>query len=98
MKNVYHGLKELLMDNFKAFNLVFYAVLFSFFFASGKDMQAREVSANPIKSVADSRFNEDGFLKVDGSPRLIIGLYELPADDDKLIEFDDIREIISIFP
>jgi len=74
------------MNNFKALNLVCYAVFFSLFFTSGKDMQAGEISANPIKSVADSRFNEDGFLKVGGSPRLIIGLYELPSDDGKLIE------------
>ncbi|MCP4640114.1 MAG: hypothetical protein GY851_06765, partial [bacterium] len=34
----------------------------------------------------DSRFSEDGFLKIDGVPRLIIGLYELPQDDAKLAE------------
>jgi hypothetical protein len=30
----------------------------------------------------DSLFNRDGFLLVDGDPRLIIGLYELPRDGD----------------
>lgn len=74
------------MDNSNARNFVFCIVLFSLFFAFGKIVQAREDSANPLKSVADSRFSKDGFLKVGGSPRLIIGLYELPKDDDKLIE------------
>lgn len=34
----------------------------------------------------DSCFNEDGFLKVDGKARLIIGLYELPKDGERLQE------------
>ncbi len=35
---------------------------------------------------ADSRLTADGFLKINGTPRLIIGLYELPKDDEKLAE------------
>jgi len=34
----------------------------------------------------DSCFNKDGFLQIDGAARLIIGLYELPEDDEKLRE------------
>ena len=34
----------------------------------------------------DSYFNQDGFLRIDGNARLIIGLYELPGDDEKLRE------------
>jgi len=74
------------MNNSQARKVLFYAVLFSFFFAFGKDVQARGISANPLKSVADNRFSEEGFLKVGGASRLIIGLYELPKDDNRLIE------------
>jgi len=35
---------------------------------------------------ADNRLTADGFLKINGTPRLIIGLYELPKDDEKLAE------------
>lgn len=35
---------------------------------------------------SDSCFNQDGFLRIDGTARLIIGLYELPQDDEKLRE------------
>ncbi len=34
----------------------------------------------------DSCFNQDGFLHVDGAARLIIGLYELPEDNERLQE------------
>jgi hypothetical protein len=34
----------------------------------------------------DSHLTQSGFLKIDGAPRLIIGLYELPRDDGKLAE------------
>jgi len=34
----------------------------------------------------DHPFSQHGFLKIDGVPRLIIGLYELPKDDAKLTE------------
>ncbi|HCO96321.1 MAG TPA: hypothetical protein DIU00_20680 [Phycisphaerales bacterium] len=74
------------MDNSKIRKILFYAVLFSFFVLFGRDMQAQGISVNPLKSVADSRFSEEGFLKVGGASRLIIGLYELPNDDDRLAE------------
>ncbi|MCL5283070.1 MAG: hypothetical protein M1376_24575 [Planctomycetes bacterium] len=34
----------------------------------------------------EGRFTQNGFLKIDGAPRLILGLYELPRDDGKLAE------------
>ena len=34
----------------------------------------------------DSRLTQNGFLKIDGAPRLMIGLYELPRDEEKLAE------------
>jgi hypothetical protein len=43
-------------------------------------------SATGAGRQADSQFSKDGFLKIDGVPRLIIGLYELPQDDAKLTE------------
>jgi hypothetical protein len=74
------------MDNSETRKVLFYAVLFSFFVLFGSDVQGRRISVNPLKSVADSRFSEEGFLKVGGVSRLIIGLYELPKDDDRLAE------------
>ena len=34
----------------------------------------------------DSHFSQEGFLRIDGAARLIIGLYELPKDDQRLRE------------
>ena len=79
-------LKGLVMDNSNARKVLFYVVLLSFLFVFGRVVQAGRISANPLKSVADGRFSEDGFLKIGGAPRLIIGLYELPTDDDGLVE------------
>jgi hypothetical protein len=39
---------------------------------------------NTVK--ADNRLTQNGFLKIDGTPRLIIGLYELPRGQEKLAE------------
>jgi len=46
-------------------------------------------SATGAGRQANSQFSKDGFLKIDGVPRLIIGLYELPQDDAKLTEIAD---------
>ncbi|MFC1603650.1 hypothetical protein ACFL5F_01360 [Planctomycetota bacterium] len=46
--------------------------------------QATPVGHNNL--LVDSCFNQDGFLRIDGTARLIIGLYELPEDDEKLRE------------
>lgn len=56
-------------------------------FSSG--LQARAVSQSPHNPAADSRFDRHGFLKVSGTARLIIGLYELPKEDEKLKEISE---------
>lgn len=50
------------------------------------NVQAQGISANGSKRVADSRFSPDGFLKVNNTARLIIGLYELPKDNERVRE------------
>ncbi len=52
------------------------------------EMQARPYQ-KPDKPVGDSNFDQQGFLKVNGTARLIIGLYELPTEDEKLKEIAD---------
>ncbi len=66
--------------------LLLWLLLGSIFLA---EMRARAVSQNPGNPAADSRFDRHGFLKVNGSARLIIGLYELPKEDEKLKEIVD---------
>jgi len=39
---------------------------------------------NTVKT--DNRLTQNGFLKINGTPRLMIGLYELPRDEEKLAE------------
>lgn len=68
-------------------------------FSSG--LQARAVSQSPHNPAADSRFDRHGFPRfrgdrpapaqagVSGISRLIIGLYELPKDDEKLKEISE---------
>jgi hypothetical protein len=47
---------------------------------------ARSDSQNASGPAGDSHLNRDGFLKIDGVPRLILGFYELPKEDSKLRE------------
>jgi hypothetical protein len=53
------------------------------------EVRARAVSQNQDNPAADSRFDRHGFLQVGGMSRLIIGLYELPQDDERLKEIAD---------
>lgn len=45
-------------------------------------VSALAVFAGPQSGAAE--FNEDGFLMIDGRPRLVLGMYELPAEDADL--------------
>jgi hypothetical protein len=47
---------------------------------------AEDTSANDRRPAIRSHFDRRRFLKVEGAPRLIIGLYELPKDNVKLKE------------
>ncbi|UCG60046.1 MAG: hypothetical protein JSU70_11095 [Phycisphaerales bacterium] len=57
--------------------------------ASSLVAPAEDASANDPRPGMRSHFDRNGFLKVAGTPRLIIGLYELPKDDAKLREIAD---------
>jgi hypothetical protein len=75
------------MDNAKLPKIVLYSVLT---FIVGVSLHTHLAQATPAAPDAsgssDSCFNQDGFLRIDGTARLIIGLYELPQDDEKLRE------------
>ncbi len=51
-----------------------------------QNTQGREISVESRLPAGDFRFSQDGFLKIDGTARLIIGLYEMPKDDKRLSE------------
>jgi len=74
------------MDNAKLFKVLFYPVLLSFVGLFLRNVQAQGISTNRSKPAGDSPFSKDGFLKINGTARLIIGLYELPKDDERLRE------------
>jgi hypothetical protein len=64
--------------------IVLYLVLT---FTVGFSMRTCSAQSTPNErrnKSTDICFNENGFLNVDGKARLIIGLYELPKDDDRL--------------
>jgi len=61
--------------------VLFYCVLLSLVGVSLHDARAQGASAE-----LDGRFSQEGFLKIDGKARLIIGLYELPKSDEKVEE------------
>jgi hypothetical protein len=42
--------------------------------------------AQPNTVERDNRLTQNGFVKINGTPRLMIGLYELPRDEEKLAE------------
>jgi len=50
------------------------------------ELRGRAIAPNPDNPAADGHFDQHNFLKVNGTARLIIGLYELPKDDEKLKE------------
>ena len=43
-------------------------------------------SIEHVAAAEGPQFNRDGFLMIDGKPRLILGSYEMPADENKLAE------------
>lgn len=49
-------------------------------------LQARYIAGKSPGHAGDSHFNQDGFLKINGTARLVIGLYELPKEDAILKE------------
>ena len=74
------------MDNVKLPRIVLYLVLT---FIAGFSTHTCSAQSNPNEHrnpSVESCFNKDGFLKIDGKARLIIGLYELPKEDEKLRE------------
>jgi hypothetical protein len=74
------------MNNSELTKVLFYPLLLSLISLFPQNTQGRETSAEPRIPAADFRFNQDGFLKVDGTARLIIGMYELPKDNERLSE------------
>lgn len=74
------------MNNAKLSKILFDLLLLSLVSLFLQHVQAQEISANYSKPADDNRFSQDGFLKIDGTARLIIGLYELPKDDERLSE------------
>ncbi|HUU16384.1 MAG TPA: hypothetical protein VMW72_04480 [Sedimentisphaerales bacterium] len=74
------------MDNAKLPKTVLYSVLTFIVGVSLHTSWAQATRAEHSNLSLDSCFNQDGFLRIDGTSRLIIGLYELPEDDEKLQE------------
>jgi len=56
---------------------------------STQQVFAQVAPVNSSTSKANPHLDENGFVRIDGVPRLIIGLYELPGDDAKLKEIAD---------
>ncbi|MFC1633510.1 hypothetical protein ACFL5Z_01600 [Planctomycetota bacterium] len=74
------------MNYVKFFKGLFYSVLLSH---AGLFPQNMLASANYGKPAFDRHFGQNGFLKINGTPRLIIGMYELPKEDERLREMAD---------
>lgn len=51
-----------------------------------QNTQGGEISNELRMPTTDFRFSPEGFLKINGDARLIIGIYELPRDDARLNE------------
>ena len=62
-----------------------FVVSWAFIFGA-TEAPAANPAVNPDKSQAGVHFGADGFVRIDGTPRFVIGLYELPEDDAKLRE------------
>jgi hypothetical protein len=84
-QNMLRLAKDLIMDSARLHMYGLYAVLMLMagVFLHTSRAQAAAGQSDPS---ADSCFNQDGFLRIDGTARLIIGLYELPEDDERLQE------------
>ena len=74
------------MENTKLHKVLFFLVLFSSVYLLSVMAQAQELVTKNPRQTGDSHFNQDGFLKINGTARLIIGLYELPKEETKLRE------------
>jgi hypothetical protein len=74
------------MNSSKLTEVLFYPLLLSLISLFLQNTEGREISADIRIPTADFRFSQDGFLKIDGTARLIIGMYELPKDDERLSE------------
>jgi len=69
------------------YKMVLCSVAFSLFVVMPmQKASATDSATNRNSKQTDGHLNKDGFLKINGIPRLIIGLYELPKDDEKLRE------------
>jgi len=77
------------MDNTKLHKVLFFLVLFSSVCLFSARAQTQKLITKSPKQTGDSHFNQDGFLKIDGAARLIIGLYELPKEESRLREVAD---------
>jgi hypothetical protein len=71
------------MDNVKLSRIVLYLVLM-FIAGFSTHICGAQLIPTDLNPSVDRCFNKDGFLKLDGKARLIIGLYELPEDDERL--------------
>jgi len=74
------------MDNVRLPTKLVYLGLMSIVCVFLHTSWAQTAPAPQSYPLVDSCFNQDGFLRVSGTARLIIGLYELPEDDEKLQE------------
>jgi hypothetical protein len=74
------------MDNIKLHKVLFFLVLFSSVCLLSAMAQAKRLITKSPGQTRYDHFNQDGFLKIEGTARLIIGLYELPKEDVKLRE------------
>jgi len=74
------------MDNTKLHKVLFSLVLSSTACLFSAKAQAQDLVMKSPAHTGDSHFNQDGFLKINGTARLIIGLYELPKEDAILRE------------
>ncbi len=74
------------MNNTKLIQVLFCLLLLSFAGLFLQNTWGREISVESQIPAVGSRYNQYGFLTIDGTARLIIGMYELPEDDERLSE------------
>ena len=74
------------MDNPKLSKIVLHLVLTFIVGFSTHTCSAQSIPNEHRNPSVDSCFNKDGFLQIDGTARLIIGLYELPEENERLRE------------
>jgi len=74
------------MDNAGLRKIVLYPVFMFVVAVFLHNCWAQATPAGHSNPSVDSCFNQESFLRIDGTARLIIGLYELPEDDEKLRE------------